>query len=733
MSYNPESSAPSSGDALKVVADGIDEANDTKKDKQTEYAQVKKLFNSYTVAQTFDRPARKQYAIDRNYAAGTADLSWAVTTNLIGSYIDILVSYLYARDPDVNVTPAEHICAPPPDKDALVEKELQSPLAAEATQAGVPPEMQQQLASAKVDADIAKQAKAYAVKEEEMRAFADTMQLVIPRLWKDSKLKKSIRKEVRSALSCGPGWIKAILLIDHGNPQVEEELNDIKDKISRIVALQKQIADGDVDDMDIAKAELIELQKGAEAKTEVAIKKGLVVDFCSAEDVQVSLDVRDLEEYQEADWIANSIYKPKDELAALFPELSDDDIKKATCYYQRKPKDYDKQVIDMPETQVTYKDAEQFSKEGNMGTEDGQPIEFAKIIEVWDRRDNMIKTIIDGVQCWAKPPFPPPMATSRFYPYFYLAFYPVDGSRHPQSLSWRLRKLQDEYSVGRSTMRLTRDRAVPGVLFDAEQIDPENARKLQDSKAQEFTGIKKTNPNAQFNTLFASKPVAAIDMALFNMEPVIRDMEKISAVQEAQQGAATPEKTATQSTIEQQGFSARSSSLRDNVEMLLDDLARYTAELAIQALDIKDAQRIAGSHAFWPHGMSIEDLLTLVDINIKAGTTGKPNTAADRQAWSTILPLIMQLIPQIMAARAQGQDELADAQEEVLRKTMEVMGDYEDIDRLLPKAAPKLPATLGMPPGGAPAMLPPGGPPTPGNGATPTAANQPTAPLPITH
>src|SRR5690606_28653955 len=95
---------------------------------------------------------------------------------------------------------------------------------------------------------------------------------------------------------------------------------------------------------------------------------------------------------------------------------------------------------------------------------------------------------------------------------------------------------------------------------------------------------------------------------------IVDDMEKISGVQEALQSSSTPRKTATQADIEQSGFAARTSADRDTVEMVLDEIAQYTAEVALQAIPLEEAQRIAGPNAFWPHGMDIEDLLTMVEI-----------------------------------------------------------------------------------------------------------------------
>jgi hypothetical protein len=81
------------------------------------------------------------------------------------------------------------------------------------------------------------------------------------------------------------------------------------------------------------------LEATLQTKLEVAVRKGLAVDFMASEDVQVSLDVRGICDYTNAGWIANAIYRPTDRLTSLFPELTDEDVKKAACYYQRQQRD----------------------------------------------------------------------------------------------------------------------------------------------------------------------------------------------------------------------------------------------------------------------------------------------------------------------------------------------------------------------------------------------------------
>ena len=319
----------------------------------------------------------------------------------------------------------------------------------------------------------------------------------------------------------------------------------------------------------------------------------------------------------------------------------------------------------------------------------------------------MIRTLIDGVKKWAKEPYPPPYPASRFYPYFYFAFYEVDGARHAQSLSWRLYKLQDEYSATRSNFRLTRERSIPGVLFNATMLDDTEAKKLTESKHQEYTALRPANPDQPLANLFAPKPVQGIDPRLYDPTYILNDMERLSGVQEALSaainGPGNP-KTATEANIQQSGTNARTTSNRDNLEWMLTDMAQYTAEVALQGLETRDVQRMAGPKAFWPVGMDINDLFTMVEVTIDAGTTGKPKAQGDQQNWATLLPLIKETLMQIEQALGNGNMPLAQSLTELVKETMVRLGDETDVDRFIPKTPPPGTPGAGAPP---PPMKPP--------------------------
>lgn len=616
---------------------------------------VKKISQEYATACEFDKMARVQYVKDRKYAAGFANPDWASDANLIGSFIDILVSFLYAQNPDPGVRPAEQVGEQP---------------------------------------------------NQNATRFAETLEIVIDKLWRDGNLKKSGKKCVRSALTVGAGWLKVTMLTQKvPAPQLEQSLATLQDQAAAIAAAKEELAEGDsTEDLDVQLMELHNKIAGAQASLAKKQRHGLVVDACRAEDVQVALNIADLADYKEADWIATAIYVPKDTLQTRFPDLDEDDLTQAETYYQinSPPSGAAEQAVlgeHIEEAQFS-KTQPSYNIAGG-----GKAPQFAKIIELWDRRDLDIKTWVSGMKRWAVQPYSPPQASSRFYPFFYLAFFPVDGKRHGQSLPWRLRKLADEYSSCRSNQRLTRERSIPGVIFNSAAIDPEDARKISEANQQELIGVR-TVADQPLQNSFIAKPIGTYNPMLYDTGMIRSDMEALTGVQEAlQQEASQQPKTATEAQIEQQGFMSRTGADRDVLEDMLTDLAQYTAEVSTQECTVQWVQRVCGQNAFWlgPNsqtgspGMDVEDVLTMTEISINAGTTGKPNYAADKQAWSQILPLLENSLKQIRMEQLLD-PALAQSYINVLRETLHRMDDRLDLDDFIPTGQPPIPPPPPQPP-----------------------------------
>lgn len=726
------------------------EYDDGKKDPQAkaqEYAEVKKWMAKLKYARKFDEEARKQYALDRRYARADRGL-FTVDVPIAQSYIDVLRSFLFAKDPSVSVTPSG-MTEPPPQKDieALVLKQMgqQQPAAPApmpgmmpaggppgmmgsaqgqppsdpgmvksliaklmpqfagpaaskippqaidaamaATQPQPPappptPEEQQAQLQAKVQELLAP----YQAKRDNAKQLAATMQLVIQNLWKKAFLKQRAKMVVGSALTCGPGWIKAYWLERMGeDPTTVQQIQDIHEQLARIASSQRELDEGEAADPDEAKESLRLQLEGLQAKVQVVVARGFAIDFVAAEDVQVSTDVPCLSQYNDAQWIAHRTFSTVEQLKADYPDI-EDKLASAAAYHPKAPKNTAEQDIgSMAKGDVKPEEADSYGKGSDSGESTSEGCEsYGCVWEVWDRNTGMVLTLIEGVDCYAKKPHPADVPTTRGHPLFLYSIGNIDGQRHPRSMVTRSERLFDEYNATRSAYRTHRQRSLPKTAYNRTNYDATEIARLEAGDTGEMVGIKPINPGIDIRNCLVPITYPQIDMALYDTQPIRTELEMIWGIQEALSSSIHVAKTATEAEMQQQGTQSRTSYMQDDLDWFFNDLAQYTGEVAIEKLDEEDVQQIAGPWSVWPQGMSIDDLHSLCVISIHAGSSGKPDTTAQKQAWSTMLPILQNAITSIGQLRGSEPTEVADCQEALLQETASRMSDTVDINRFLP-------------------------------------------------
>ncbi|MEN5115853.1 hypothetical protein ABE488_00750 [Luteimonas sp. TWI662] len=725
-------------------ADAPDFAHEQERAREKERADVERWRKRIAQGRKFDEPAREEYAKNRRYARG--DSGFEVGANIIGTNIDILESFLYARDPDFDVKPGPAVR--PPDalamRDAIEDQVRESPeviqagaqAAAAAVAMGTPPDLAfgigQQAQEAAVEAQITQQVndlrKRYVRRNRDIKAFAETSEIVGVRMWQDAQLRRRGRPWVRSALTIGLGIIKASWQQRTEQcPQTAQAINDLQDNLTKARALQAELAGGGLvaratdgikglfgADRDSQVAELERQLETLQSQVERVVSRGYVIDVVAGEDFQVAPGFT-IANHLDAPWNAHRSFLRFDDAVAQFREhlsqYGDPEqlLRQATRFRARKP------VMVQGETAavdtVRAKDADAYVTGGETDGDEGE--DFVALWELWSRDSGTVLTLIEGVRYWVKPQWKPP-ATTRFYPIFLVTTSEVDGQRHPQSLVTRTAKLVDEYERIGSAEARHRRRIVPKTAFNRSAMSPDDAEKLATAGTQEMVGINPTDPRQPLTEILYPVTYAAIDVALYDRTRIVQEIERIWGVQEALGGSINTPKTATEADIQQQGFTARTSGRRDLLEGALSELAQYTIEIARVYMTADDVRQIAGPDAMWPEYLGPDDVTRMVNIEIRGGSSGKPNTAAEREAWGVMLPLLQQGITQIGQLRGSSPAAIADSLEHLLRLTAEKSGDRIDIDQLIPQAdgaAPQLPVmggpqTPGAPP---PPEAPPGG------------------------
>lgn len=626
-----------------------------------EIADVKEWHKRIKRARAFDENARAQYALDRSYVSGDAGRStFEVTTNIAGTYVDILVSFLYARDPAADVLPSES---------------------------------------------------AGTGRTEFARKLGKTLEPVIKRLWKNGRLKPTARKWVRSGLSIGVGWFKATWHERTGSDPVSAtKANDLQDNAEKLARLERELGAGECEYPEQVQAEIDQLRAGMVETQEVLLSRGMVIDFVSGEDITLPEQVPSQADYLESPWMAHRMFMPVDEAKATFTRIAEL-LGNATAYTQVKPKAGNERADPGPLADLTAKDADAY-REGAGSIEAGA-VSCVCVHEIWNKDANTIITVIEGVERYARDPFQPDPATERWYPFFRWAPIEVDGKRHPQSLPSRSAPQLDEYNRIRSNHREHRRRAIPKLGFDSRTVDKDNAAKMEAGGVGEMIGLDLRGDADPSKALF---PISynAIDPALYDTSEIRAELEMIWGIQEALSSTIRTAKTLGEAEIQQSGTEARESFKRDSMEEEFTDFAIYTAEIALQKCTREDVVAMAGPEAFWPpdevERLTIADLALLVSVEIRAGSTGKPNTAARRQAWGVLLPQLQAAIMQIGQLRGATPQQMADCLEQLVVETIERAGDRLDPSRFIPQAPvlPPAPAPSAVP--GAPVdpLAPPG-------------------------
>ena len=320
----------------------------------------------------------------------------------------------------------------------------------------------------------------------------------------------------------------------------------------------------------------------------------------------------------------------------------------------------------------------------------------------------------EGCDYWLREPFSPAKVGERWYPFFLLPYQEVDGQFVAPSLVDLTEKLQEEHNDARDKFNDHRDLVKPGWVASGD-INEKSIKRYKDSELGEITLIDtEGKPLAQ---MIQPKQHPPIDPVVYDTSAVRYDWEQVTGLQDAARSSVVKPKTATEASIMQQSLSGRVSEFRDQVEDWLQELSQYAAQILLMELTPAQVERIMGPHtkgtqdmggmpvevitdkAFdWPE-LSRDQVFDMVEMQIRAGTTGAPDKLEQQENWTKILPLIDGLIGKIMAAQAQG----ADTQPliNLLSESLKRFDERLEVSQFIPKppmaAMPAMPGAGGLP------------------------------------
>ena len=490
----------------------------------------------------------------------------------------------------------------------------------------------------------------------DIKLFCKTLEKVTNRALEHAQLKNRAKSTVRAALTCSFGILKVMYQRDPSkDAYIQGRINDAQENLLAIEDLARDLQEDDQrHHHDAKRAELEELIKSLHEQTEVQSAEGLVIDRVLTENLLIDPSICEFWDYTDADWICQIIPMKRGQAEALYKK----NLANAKIYQPGQGEPSHKKAKRLASMQMNA---------GSGPVIDDQQI---AVLEIWDSATQRVYTMVEGATEWLREPYSPPRAGERWYPFFLLPYQVVDGQFVGPSLVDLTERLQDEHNEARDRFNQHRDLCIPGWVASAD-INEKTIKKHSDSRFGEITIVD--TEGKPLNQVIIPRGHPKIDPIVYDTSAVRYDWEQVTGLQDAARSTVVRPKTATEANILQRALSGRVFEFKDQIEDWLQEIAQYSAQVLLQELTKEQVERYMGPPSTkttmingelvmtmektydWPE-LTKDRIFDMVDLRIRAGTTGAPDGIEDKESWLKVLPMITNLSIQIQNLQARGMD-----------------------------------------------------------------------------
>jgi hypothetical protein len=600
-----------------------------KVEKPEPEARRKALVNNLTAniknAKRFHEKAFKQMRRDMDAALkGFDDKSWSdeqYIANILQRHVQQRTAALYAKNPKAAAKRRNRMDYQIWDGDENTLKEAYQ-ASAMAAQQGMP-----------VSYDAIQLIQDYQSGQEH-RKMLDKVSKTLEALFdyymseQQPSFKSQMKALVRRVITTGVGYVKVGFQREmERSPDVAAKIADIQAQVDHIRRLAEEVTEGEINRDDAEMEELMLSLKSLMDQPMVTIREGLVFDFPEANSIIVDPMCRQLRGFVGASWIAHEMFLTPEEVK----EIYDVDLKDKFRQYDVKGR---LMGIDEPgHHRSSYDDLDsEASKEG-----------LVLIWEYYDRKSGVQYCIADGHDDFLREPMAPDVKVETFWPIFALVFNEVEHKDHlyaPSDISLLL-PMQHEYNRARQGLREHRRANRPKYAAPAGVLEDQDKEKLATHPANAIIELQALAAGQTVGDVIQPVKQIGIDPNLYEVKTIFDDIQLVVGAQEAQFGGLS-KATATETSIAE---SARMSSMGANVDELdsfMSEIARAAGQVLLLELSVEEVRKIVGPGAVWPE-LTRESVMEEIFLEIEAGSTGKPNRAAELANIERIMPFLLQI------------------------------------------------------------------------------------------
>ncbi len=457
---------------------------------------------------------------------------------------------------------------------------------------------------------------------------AKTLELLFSYFMSESQptFKSQMKALVRRMLTTGVGYVKLGFQREmQRRPEISARMNDIQVRLDHLKRLAEEAAEGEFNDTSAQSEELALSLKALGQEPQVIVREGLMFDFPDSTSIIVDPRCKQLRGFIGARWIAHQMFFTAEEVQEIYGK----DVKGCFTGYKVKGRSHDSSRAGLVSADGTTRKT----------TDEG----MVCVYELYDKPSGLVYTMAEGYSDFLVEPAEPQLKLETFWPVFALVVNEVEHDKeiYPPSDVHLIRSMVSEYNRAREGLREHRKANRPGYLTPAGALEDEDKAKLAARNAHDVITVQGLQAGQKSEDVVIPIKTTGIDPNLYEVGTVFDDVQLAVGAQEANFGG-TGGATATETSVAE---SARMSALGaqvDELDSFMSEVARAAGAILFQEMSADQVRMIAGPGAAWPE-LTAQEIADEVMLEIEAGSTGKPNQAAELRNIERVLPYIIQI------------------------------------------------------------------------------------------
>ena len=458
--------------------------------------------------------------------------------------------------------------------------------------------------------------------------IGETLEILFHYFMQDAQptFKSQMKALVRRMLTTGVGYVKLGFQREtERRPEVSARMNDIQVRLDHLETLAKDSAEGKINE---SSAEFEELQlafKDLMTQAEVIVREGLMFDFPDSTAIIVDPRCKQLRGFIGARWIAHEMFFTTDEVREIYGVEIDGNY----TPYDVKGRSHDSS------RKALAANGSQDKEEAEEG--------MVCVYELYDKPSGLVYVIAEGHKDFLKEPAGPELQVETFWPVFSLVCNEVEHQTeiYPPSDVHLMRSMVSEYNRAREGLREHRKANRPTYLTPAGMLEDEDKEKLATRPAHAVLSIQGMQPGQKSEDLVTALRTVGIDPNLYEVGTVFDDVQLAVGAQEAQFGT-TGGATATENSMAESSRMSALGAQVDELDSFMSEITRCAGAILLQQMSVDQVKTIAGPGAVWPE-LTAQEIADEVILEIEAGSTGKPNQAAELRNLERVLPFVIQI------------------------------------------------------------------------------------------